>query len=115
MSDSAWTPTANSFLDDLLGQDEPTVVVSGDLRVVRRYRSAQGVVAGQIRAGSRRPNASNHIDDGRAESGSHGRARSIPVLHTFGVVPHAVPVNPTGAAVGGDVEYPPIDAYLGTR
>ncbi len=99
------------LLDDLLGEDEPGVVVAREaLRRTQVAQGAQGVVPGQ--AGLGQP-AAERVEPHGGRSGQDADAVAgpdrVPVAHALGVVPHAVPVDQAGAGLGADAEHPSVD------
>ncbi len=99
------------LLDDLLGEDEPGVVVPGDvLGGAQVLQGAEGVVAGEVRPGQ---TAAEGVEPHRGRSGQDADAVAgpdrVPVPQALGVVPHAVPVDQPDAGLGADVEHPAVD------
>ncbi len=99
------------LLDDLLGEDEPRVVVVREaVGGAQVTQGAEGVVAGQ--AGLGQP-AAQGVEPHRGGAGQDADAVSgpdrVPVPHALGVVPHPVAVDQACARLGADVQHPPVD------
>src|SRR5262249_35435024 len=99
------------LLDDLLGEDEPGVVVAGDvLGGAQVLEGAQGVVAGQTGV---RQTAAEGVEPEGGRAGQDADAVAgpdrVPVLEALGVVPHAVGVDQAYARFGADVEHAAVD------
>ncbi|MNS75158.1 hypothetical protein D3C72_1086620 [compost metagenome] len=99
------------LLDDLLGDDEPGMVVLGQIRRGPQvFQRGHGVVTGQ---GGRREPPSQGVQPQRRRAGQDadgvpGPDRR-PVLHPLDVVPHTVAVHEPGAAVARNVQHPSVD------
>ncbi len=99
------------LLDDLPGEDEPGVVVAGEvLGSAQVPEGAQGVVARQAGVGETaaegvEPDGGRAGQDADAVAGPDG----VPVLEALGVVPHAVAVDEPYAGLGADVEHAAVD------
>ena len=93
-------------LDDLLGEDEPGVVVTGARDVLER---AERVEAGEERHGEALPGGVEPQRGGAGEDADPvHRPDRVPVLDALGVVPHPVRVDHVRAGALGDLDHAPV-------
>src|SRR5699024_204468 len=104
------------LFNDGLVQNEPRIIKLGDIRgSPQQLHRAERVVPGQPRC---RKAASPSVQPHRARTGKNSdgmiRPGRIPVLKSFGVVPHAVAIDEPNSLCTGDVEHSPINMLWNT-